>query len=169
MGHYSKRLKRFVLEIMGLRYTDTEWEKVYIKGKGWSMDNDRRESHLELSANFNASVSAKTTMVDSTPVDMSYFKKTAIESYLMKNMTGLKFEHCFKDSKKRVPITLMSKLESGTLDQRILKDPAAEGFLYFLNLPKISAKPMYISIPEITQRLLSGEWIETTGAIKNLL
>lgn len=165
MGQYEKNFKRLMLQFIGLKYTDTEWEEVYGKGKNWSVDDVRREKHLELSAKLNASLSSKTGLLESNTVDTSYFKKISIESYLMKNMDGLKFEQGFNNSKKRVSITILSKLESGTLDQKILNDPEAEGFLYFLNLPKIATKPMYISIPEIALKLLSKEWVEVTGKI----
>lgn len=167
MGQYEKKIKRFILKVIGFRYTDTEWEEVYNKAKesNWTYNDILNDKHLELSANFNASLSSKNGLLESKTVDTSYFKKISIESYLMKNMTGLKFEQCFNHSKKRVSITILSKLESGTLDQKILNDPEAEGFLYFLNLPKIATKPMYISIPEIALKLLSKEWVETTGKI----
>lgn len=170
MGQYEKNFKRLMLKMMGFKYTDTEWEEVYARGKDWKARNWTRndilkDKHLEISANFNASVFSKTALIESDTVDMSYFKKISIESYLMKNMDGLKFEQGFNDSKKRVSITILSKLESGTLDQKILNDPEAEGFLYFLNLPKIATKPMYISIPDIALKLLSKEWVETTGKI----
>lgn len=167
MGHHGKNLKRLLLALFGLKYSDKEWEEVYYTGKGFGVDGPNRATAISFSQAIGSPLVIETSESDTS--DIPYFKKSAVEYFLKSNIDGLKFEQVFKQSKKHVRITILSKLKSGTLDQKILNDPEAEGFLYFLNLPKISSKPMYISIPEVAVKLLSGEWIETTGAIKNLL
>lgn len=167
MGHYAEHFKRLLLELIGLRYSDKEWRQVYYTGRGFGPDGPHRTTAISFSQAMNTSLTIG--MTETEKVEIPYFKKSAVEYFLMSNINGLKFEQAFKQSKKRVPITILSKLESGTLDQKILNDPEAEGFLYFLNLPKVASKPMYISIPEIAVKLLSKDWVETTGALKSLL
>lgn len=167
MGQYTKHLKRLFLKFIGLKYSDKEWEEVYYTGKGYGIDGPHRATVISFSQAMGSPLAI--AMTETETIEIPYFKKSAVEYFLMSSMNGLKFEQAFKQSKKRVSITILSKLESGTLDQKILNDPEAEGFLYFLNLPKVASKPMYISIPEIAVKLLSKDWVETTGALKSLL
>lgn len=86
--------------------------------------------------------------------------------YFYTHWQSLDLEQTFKGSQKTVGIRLESRLTSGTLDNKILKDRNTTGFIYRLNLPGMTNKTLYIPLSKVVSHLIEGTWSDKSGLFK---
>lgn len=101
------------------------------------------------------------------------FRRSVREEYfqyfIYDHWERLVLHQSFSGTNKTLSIKLHSRFISGTIDDKIIKNRDAAGFVYTLNTGSLSEKPLYTSLPEVTDKLLKGDWVDTSGLLQKEL
>lgn len=192
MSRFWDEIRRNTVELLGWSFSDEEWDTLneLQKVKQEVKQQDKTLTQLVKTRNTLGKYKINTELVSgkvisrknntldvysssgvlrTTTVDTNFLQSSSLTYYLRKHLPELKFEQTFSNTEKTIKIVFVSYLESGTLEQKILNDSTACGLLYTLDTKAVAGKPLFVSIEELVNRILSKEWVETTGALNTFL